>query len=209
MKQWSGLLLGAMTGGLVTGICLVTGALFSSTLEGLQEAPAPTALSVVPEPAAPLTPPTSAAPLPGEAGAASGGLPVTRLALQGPYEGQGFAFQRTVLNDGRVRWLAASPDGLALVEIIGAEQVEQASITTFGSADADAHEAAQQIVRLLTMLHTVFPDWPAGAEWLSTELVASAREPGNYAADLAHAGIHIDFTWEAGPGALTLSFRPE
>lgn len=237
MRRWLVMLLGAGAGVLVTGLCLLLASSLWSWLTGLSAASTPPQFSAATEALRPSAPPspmpavasrappptipeenflrelTRPTPVSGQPGASSSSeprwLPLTRLALQGPFEALGFSFQRTELGDGRVRWVAASPDGLALVEISGVEQAEQASVTTFSPSNPEAGEAAQLIIYMLTMLNAVLPGWSAGAEWFSEELVQSARQAGDYSAEIVHSGVRVQYTYDRQLGALTLSFQPE
>lgn len=224
MRRWLGLLLGAGAGSLVTGVCLLGAAALWSAWAGRASAPTPSLSMTTPAAALPPATPVPAAGSPdpylrelapptpslGAPDPLSGGaLPVSRPALQRPFEAQGFDFQPVELGDGRARWVAAAPDGLALVEIVGAEQVEFASVTAFGSSSQAAEQAAQQVVYLLTMLNAILPGWPEGAEWLSREVVKSTRQTGDYRSEIVSAGVRVGFTVESQLHAVTLSFRAE
>jgi hypothetical protein len=236
MKRWASLIGGMVAGVLLTGAGLYAIALLWPRLAGPGAAPTETAVAVVtqaarptdtPAPARTLTPrslpttteetsflqelvpsatPTAAsAPRTGGAGA----LPITRLSLQSPFEDHGFDFQQVRLGDGRERWVAASPDGLALVEIVGTEAVAQASVISFGPVGVGSDEAARRAAYMLTMMQAVLPGWSAGAEWFSGELVNAARQRGDYASAITHDGVRVGFTVEARAGSITLSFEPE
>jgi hypothetical protein len=232
-----GVVLGAVAGMLVTGACLfVAGSLWSWLAERWAD-PSPTAVGAATASARPsdtpapaltaaasntpaalavepflreLTLPTPTASAPGISDlGGTGSLPIGRLSLQSQYEAQGFDFQQTELGDQRDRWVAASPDGLALVEIVGAEQVEEASVIAFRSRNADTAAAARQVVYMLTMMNAILPGWSAGAEWFSSELVKSTQQAGDYASAIVYDGVRTEFSVDGQLGALTLSFRPE
>ncbi|MGQ0601083.1 MAG: hypothetical protein ACT4QE_05230 [Anaerolineales bacterium] len=148
---------------------------------------------------APATPRSDGASLPA----------ISRVSLQSPYEARGFAFQRAQLGDGRERWVAASPDGLALVEIVGTDTVEQASVTVFGPIRQREDDGAQRAIYMLTMMNTILPEWTAGVEWFSGELATVAIRAGNYMSEITQAGVRAVFSFDAQLGATTLSFGPE
>ena len=238
MKRLTGLIAGAVAGVLVMGACLYTIALLWPGLAGRWAAPTATAAAAATESARPtgtLPPaetaaanspsatteeppflrelvrtatPTAAAPAAPRTGGASW-LPVTRPALQKPYEAQGFDFQRAQLGDNRDRWVAASPDGLALVEIVGVEAVEEASVSVFGPIRRDAEEGAKRAIYMLLMMNAVLPGWSEGAEWFSGELVNAERQSGDYASEITHDGVRVEFSFDAQLGAITLSFKPD
>jgi hypothetical protein len=148
---------------------------------------------------------TPAAPSP----AGEGLLPITRLDLQRVYEARGFEFRRSQLGDGREHWVAASPDQLALVDIVGAEAAEEASVTVFGPVHAQSEGGPERAVYMLTMLNAVLPGWAGGAEWFSDELVNLSRQAGDFEASITQAGIIVRLVLDGQQGALTLSFEPE
>jgi hypothetical protein len=141
--------------------------------------------------------------------AGDGLLPITRLDLQRVYEAQGFEFRRSQLGDDREHWVAASPDQLALVDVVGAEAAEQASVTVFGPVHAQAEDGPQRAVYMLTMLNAVLPGWTGGVEWFSEELVNLSRQAGDFEASITQAGVVVHLALDAQQGALTLSFEPE
>ncbi|MCC6189834.1 MAG: hypothetical protein IT318_12435 [Anaerolineales bacterium] len=136
-------------------------------------------------------------------------MPLTRLALQAEFEALGFAFQRSDLGDGREHWVAASPDRLALADIIGGEAVEAASVTVFGPIGQDAEGGPQRVVYMLTLLNAALPGWAKGAEWFAAELVNMAHAPGDFAVSTARAGLRVTLAQDAGQGAITLSVAHE
>ncbi len=237
MKRWIGVIAGAVAGALVTGLCLYAIAQFWPALAELWAAPpatlvattthaarpsntpapaetaAPNSLPATPE-ASPFlkklvraTPTPAASAVPGASRASD--LPLTRLSLQSPYEAQGFDFQLTQLGDNRDHWVAASPDGLALVDIVGAEMVEQASVSVFGPIRANEPDAGKRAIYMLTMMNAILPGWPEGAEWFSGELVQASRQGGDYESEIIHKGVRVVFSVDVTLGAITLSFEPE
>jgi hypothetical protein len=238
MKRLTSLILGAVLGVVLMGACLYVLASLWPRLAALWAAPTPIVVAVATETTRPVQTPaptetaasqsemTATAESPflrellpnatatviadGPPGPSQGlWLPVTRLSLQSPYEAQGFDFQPTRLGDDRERWVAASPDGLALVEIVGAEQVEEASVTTFGPLNQNTDEGPRRAVYMLTLLNAVHPGWADGAEWFGDQLVRIASQQGDYASEVVHDGVRTAFLVDARLGAITLSFRPE
>jgi len=238
MKRLAILIGGAVFGVLVTGAGLYAATLLWPGLAGLGAAPTATTAATAAESARPtdtpaaaetaaptrlpaptaespflrelflnatLTAAASAAPRAGE----TGGLSITRLSLQSPYEAQGFDFRYVQLGDGRDRWVAASPDGLALVEIVEAEAVEQASVTVFGPIRREAEDAQARAIYMLTMMNAIFPGWSGGAEWFSRELVNASRQSDDYESNITYSGVRVEFSVDAQVGSITLSFEPE
>jgi len=238
MKRWAGLIVGAAVGVLLTGIGLYAIAWLWPRPAGLQTTPIASVQAGVtelarpthtPAPAEAATPnsptatteeplvlqklvrnatPTAATSASPRAGGASW-LPIPRLSLQSPYEAQGFDFQQTQLGDNRDRWVAASPDGLALVEIVGAEAVEQASVIVFGPIRRDAAGGGQRAIYMLTLMHAVLPGWSEGAAWFGAELVNASRQPGDYESEITHDGVRVTYSVDTSLGCITLSFEPE
>jgi hypothetical protein len=142
-------------------------------------------------------------------GGGTGLLPLTRLDLQGPFEDLGFEFQLADLGDDREHWVAASPDQLALVEIVGADDAESASVSVFGPVSQEDEDGPQRAIYLLTMLNTVLPGWEGGVTWFGDEIVNMSRAAGDYSASTIHAGVRVTVTQDAREGAIILSFEPE
>ena len=235
MKRFVTVVVGASTGVLVTAICLYTVALLWSRLAGQPSTPTATALAAVTEiarstftpiPTATAVPDraptegsllfrelgpnlTPTAPPSADLGSDNAGvLPLTRQDLQRPFETQGFDFQHTQLGDSLEHWVAASPDGLALVEIVGAEAVTQASVSVFGPIQPTAERAGPRAVYMLTMMQVILPEWPDGAEWFADELVKAARQSGDYESENSYQGVRVVFFVDRKVGAITLLFEP-
>jgi len=105
--------------------------------------------------------------------------------------------------------VAASPDGLALVEIVGTDTVEQASVTVFGPIRQNEDDGEKRAIYMLTMMNTILPEWTAGAEWFSGELATVTSRSGNYVSEITRAGVRVVFSFDGQLGAITLSFGPE
>ncbi len=238
MKRWAGLIIGIVAGVLLMGTGVYTMARLWSRPAGLATTPTANVIAAVTESAKPthtpapaeaavpdtlsvsteesswlreLVPkatPTAAACAAPRSNEASW-LPITRLSLQSPYAARGFDFQRTQLGDNRDRWVAASPDGLALVEIVGVEAVEEASVTVFGPIGGNNEDTAKRALYMLTMMSAILPDWPEGAEWFSGELGKAARQPGTYESEITHRGVCMAFWVDVQLGSITLRFEPE
>jgi hypothetical protein len=154
--------------------------------------------------------PTATADPAGEpVGGGNGLLPLTRLDLQRPYEDLDFEFQLANLGDEREHWVAASPDQLALVEIVGAEGVEAASVSVFGPIEQGDADGPRRAIYLLTMLNALLPGWEGGVTWFGDEVVNLSRAAGDYTASTTYAGVRVTLTQDAREGAIILSFEPE
>jgi hypothetical protein len=178
--------------------------------------PAPTATL---DPAVPTVDPfervvgeeLTATPDPGGApsGGGTGMLPLSRLDLQRPYEDLGFSFELANLGDEREHWVAASPDQLALVEIVGAEEVEFASVSVFGPIEQADADGPRRAIYMLTMLNALLPGWEGGVTWFGDEVVNLSRTAGDYNASTSQAGVRVTLTQDAREGAIILTFEPQ
>lgn len=217
MRRLVTLIAGAVAGVLVTITGVYTVALLWPHLLG------PPATSTAPAAANPTPLPTEEPPLLQTLGVSPtptfallavagtndvGVLPTTRLSLQSPYEAQGFVFQLTELGDDSDHWVAASPDGLALVDIAGAEAVAQASVSVFGPIHLANADAGKRAIYMLTMMNAILPEWPEGAEWFAGELVNAARQSGDYESEITHQGVRVVFSVDTQAGALIMRFEP-
>jgi hypothetical protein len=226
-----------LVAGILAGVILALGGLYLLTLvwPGLfSPAPTPTitpipptstrrptltpVLTATPDPAVPTVDPLervvgeelTATPNPaGEPLGGTGFLPLARADLQRPYEDLGFSFQLANLGDDQEHWVAASPDQLALVELVGADDVEAASVSVFGPVSQDDPDGPQRAIYLLTMLRTLLPGWEGGVAWFGDQIVSMSRAGGDYSASTTYAGLRLTLTQDTREGAIILTFAPQ
>ena len=100
------------------------------------------------------------------------GLGISRFAVQSIYEQPdiGFVFESSPLFDGTPRTLGESPDGIAIVELIGeADNLSKAYIL-IGLPNDNPGALALNAVYLLGFPINVVPGWSDGTTWVSDNL---------------------------------------
>lgn len=129
------------------------------------------------------------------------GLGITRSRLRGMYEQSGidFVFQDSSEVDGQPRIMAKSPDGLAIMEIIGPEEdIVQADITV--AVPTDSPEiVAKNAVYLLAFFKTIFPrDYERLNDWWQANLQRAVKGGETIKTTSGNAAVRLTAMKELG-----------
>jgi uncharacterized protein YgiM (DUF1202 family) len=138
--------------------------------------------------------------------AAAQGIGVSRAKLQSIYEGLGFLFESTPLQDGRPRMMA--DQGSTIVELIGPPQeLEVATVIAFIPND-DPDAVTEIIIHMLMLPKTVLPSWDA-ADWFADHLEIGVNDPsGSYEESITVDGRLVTLSIEQSMGMILFSIKP-
>ena len=136
------------------------------------------------------------------------GLGVSRREIQSLFEKSAinFTFEDSPLANGTPRLLGQSPDGLAILDLIG----PQSNLTNVAMMVFVPSDAPDVIVKnsayLLGLLNNTLPDWSGGTDWM-TDNIPVAQRRGEVQTSYGNAVVTLSVIPELG--MLTLSINAE
>ena len=133
------------------------------------------------------------------------GLGVSRRSIEDVFTKPeiGFSFESSPLADGRPRSLAQSPDGVALLEIIGPSYAPTQASLIVGLPDDAPDILALNTLYLLAFVQNVAPGWAGGTDWVMDKIGAMAA--GELEARTTTGNLIVEFSLLEGLGVLNLT----
>lgn len=130
---------------------------------------------------------------------------VSRQDIQHLYEKNelGFTFEEAPLVDGTPRAMGKSPDGLAILDLVGPRsQLQQATIVVVFPSDYP-DVLMLNAVYMMGLLNNVLPNWSGGADWL-TESIEVAELLGEVETTHGNARITLSYLEEMAMWILSI-----
>ena len=123
------------------------------------------------------------------------------------FEEAGFTFEELTTKQGKPLLVGRSPDGLTMLELIGApENLSELAFLT-GMIKDDRQTNAQNVTYLLFTLKAIAPGWES-ADWVSSamdQFVAGDRDE----AEIVKGNLRYKLSVAREVGVLTLSVEPK
>jgi hypothetical protein len=94
-------------------------------------------------------------------------LGMTTQTIQAAFQQSGFHFETATPIEGQARVTGRSPNGFAMLELLGASNNLTKVTIVVGLPPDDAVNEALSITYLLGLLQTIFPQWQQSSNWLS------------------------------------------
>jgi hypothetical protein len=142
--------------------------------------------------------------------AVANGIGISRQAVQSVFEEPGinFRFEASTPVDGQPRVMGKSPNGLAVVELIGQPASLTSASIMAGIPNDDAEARQLSVIHAMGFLKTVAPQWTGATDWLTTAVqeIASSSQTE---ASTTYGSNQVRLIVIKDMGLMTLTIKPQ
>jgi hypothetical protein len=138
------------------------------------------------------------------------GIGVSRQAVQSVFEEPSinFRFEASTPVDGQPRVMGKSPNGLAVVELIGQPANLTSASIMVGIPNDDAEARQLSVIHAMGFLKTTAPQWTGATDWLTTSVqqIASGSQTE---ATTTYGSNQVRLSIIKDMGLMTVTIKPQ